>query len=116
MLMTNEIQYHNLDQGRTLNFTTSQMTPTVGGGDFAGYNLITYNFAGYTPDASDPFSGMTNTTNFMGVNSFVTLANYTGVSTDYYVQQSMPSWLNDYAPMMEGSAWYTLEQMSGRPV
>jgi len=116
MLMTNQIQYHNFDMGRTLNFTTSQTQPTVGGGDFAGFNLFTYNFVNFTTDAGDPFAGMTNTTYFMGVNSFVTLANYTGVSGDYYVQQSMPTWLNDTAPMMEGSAWYTLEQMSGRPV
>lgn len=117
MLMTNQIQYHNFDMGRTLNFTTSQTQPTVGGGDLAGFNLFTYNFVNFTTDAGDPFGGMTNTTNFMGVNSFVTLANYTGVGdNNYYVQQTLPLWFNDTAPMMEGSAWYTLEQMSGRPV
>lgn len=86
MLMTNQIQYHNFDMGRTLNFTTSQTQPTVGGGDFAGFNLFTYNFVNFTADAGDPFVGMTNTTNFMGVNSFMTLANYTGVSSDIPVQ------------------------------
>jgi hypothetical protein len=34
MLMTTQIQYHNFDMGRTLNFTTSQTEPTVGSGDF----------------------------------------------------------------------------------
>jgi hypothetical protein len=79
MLMTNEITYHNLDQGCTLNFTTSQITPTVGTGNYTGYNLITYNFTGYPHDVSDSLNGMTNITNFTGVNSYVTLANYTGV-------------------------------------
>jgi hypothetical protein len=90
MLNTTEIKYHNLEQGRTLNFTTSQITPT----NYKGYNVTTYDFTGYTPNAPDSFSGMTNTTNFIGVNSFVTLANYTGVSSDHIVQQSLPLWLN----------------------
>lgn len=103
-----------------LNFTATSTTPTVGTGNYAGFNLFTYNFTEYMMNAVDKqtiFVGMTDISTLLGSPAFVTLANYTGISTDYSVEQSMADWTSGVAPPTNpNSAMFVVEEMSGRPV
>lgn len=114
------ISIQALEQGRMLNFTATSTTPTVGTGNYAGFNLFTYNFTEYMMNAVDKqtiFVGMTDISTLLGSPAFVTLANYTGISTDYSVEQSMAAWTSGVAPPTNpNSAMFVVEEMSGRPV
>jgi len=48
----------------SLNFTAIQSSASAGSGNYAGFNLIQYNFTGYNMDANVPSNqkGWVNTT------------------------------------------------------
>ena len=119
-IATNQISVQALEQGRTLNFTAIAGQPMAGTGNYEGFNLITYNFTGYSPNLADLqtiFQGMTNISPLLGSPAFVTLSNYTGISTDLQVIESAFLWTSGVAPPMNSnSAMFVVEEMSGRPV